>query len=45
VLDRAVPPEKKYKPKRAIIILLSGFSSLIISSLFVLGIQRLKSKK
>ena len=45
ILDKAYPPLKKYKPKRGIIILLSGFSSLIISSLFILGIQQLKTKQ
>ena len=42
ILDEAVPPIKKYKPKRLIIILLSGFSSFIISLFFIIGIEYLK---
>jgi len=44
IIDMAVPPIKKYKPKRGLIILLSGFSSLIISSLFIIVIEYFKFK-
>lgn len=35
VLDRAVRPERKHKPKRAIIVVFYGFLSLVLSSMFV----------
>ena len=44
ILDSAVPPGKKYKPKRAVIVLISGFSAFIISSLLVLYAEYYKFK-
>ena len=44
ILDSAVPPGKKYKPKRMIIVLISGFSAFILSSLLVLYAEYYKFK-
>jgi uncharacterized protein involved in exopolysaccharide biosynthesis len=39
VVDRAKPPELKAKPKRTMIVLVSGLLSLVFSSLVILGIE------
>ena len=36
VLDRAVVPDKKYKPKRAILVIFYSFLSIVITSLYII---------
>jgi tyrosine-protein kinase Etk/Wzc len=48
VLDKASPPETKYKPKRAIMVLIAGIVSLFLSVIFSFSleyIERTKRKK
>lgn len=40
VIDRAVPPERKSSPKRALIVLLAMLTALFLSSLWVLFLER-----
>jgi uncharacterized protein involved in exopolysaccharide biosynthesis len=42
VLDRAVPPERKYKPKRSLIVIFSALSTTIILVMFILVIERIR---
>jgi hypothetical protein len=42
VLDRAVPPEKRSRPKRKIIVLVAGFLSLFASTLYVFSREYLE---
>ena len=39
VLDRAVPPERRTKPKRALLVVISGILSLFASLVFVFGLE------
>jgi uncharacterized protein involved in exopolysaccharide biosynthesis len=39
VLDPAINPERKFKPKRIIIILLSALAGLIVSIVWALGLD------
>ena len=45
VLDKAVKPERKDKPKRALIIVISALSSLLLSIAYALGSQKLQNWK
>jgi uncharacterized protein involved in exopolysaccharide biosynthesis len=45
VLDKAVQPEKKEKPKRMIIILFTCISSFLMSSLYVFSVERFNRLK
>jgi len=45
VLDKAVKPERKEKPKRALIIVISALSSLLLSIAYALGSQKLQNWK
>ena len=45
VLDKAVPPERKIKPKRAILVGLSGMVSLLASTIFVFGLEYFQRSK
>jgi tyrosine-protein kinase Etk/Wzc len=42
VLDRAVPPERRARPKRALLVGLSGILSLFASMVFVFGLEYFK---
>ena len=35
ILDRVIVPDKKYKPKRAFIVLFAGMASLVFSFIFI----------
>ncbi len=45
VLDRAVPPERRAKPKRALLVGLSGILSIFASVVFVFGLEYFKRVK
>jgi tyrosine-protein kinase Etk/Wzc len=45
VLDRAVPPERRAKPKRALLVGLSGLLSILASTTLVFGLEYLKRSK
>jgi len=45
VLDRAVPPEKRARPKRALLVGLSGILSIFASTVFVFGLEYFKRSK
>jgi tyrosine-protein kinase Etk/Wzc len=45
VLDRAVPPERRAKPRRASLVVLSGILSLFVSTVFVFGLEYLRMSK
>ncbi len=45
VLDRAVPPEKRVKPKRALLVVLSGILSIFASTVFIFGLEYFKISK
>lgn len=45
VLDKASPPERKSRPKRASLILIAGFASLLLSVLFSFGLEYLDRAK
>ncbi len=45
VLDRAIPPERRVKPKRALLVLLSGMLSLFASTVFIFGLEYFKRSK
>ncbi|MCK4387121.1 MAG: hypothetical protein KAW56_09770 [Candidatus Marinimicrobia bacterium] len=44
ILDKAVQPERKYKPKRSLIVIICAFLSLIISSSFVIIKENIKDQ-
>jgi len=41
VLDTAIPPNKRTKPKRSLLVLLAGMVSIIFSALYILSIEYL----
>jgi uncharacterized protein involved in exopolysaccharide biosynthesis len=43
VLDRAVPPERRARPKRALLVGLSGLLSLFASVVFIFGLEYFKA--
>jgi tyrosine-protein kinase Etk/Wzc len=45
VLDRAVPPEKRVRPRRAVLVIISGILSLFTSTVFVFGLEYLRRAK
>jgi len=45
VLDKAVPPERKTKPKRAFLVGIAGVASLFLSIIFVFALEYLKNSK
>lgn len=45
VLDRAVPPEKKTRPKRAFLVGIAGIVSLFLSIVFVFALEYFKNSK
>ncbi|MFQ6002891.1 MAG: GumC family protein, partial [Candidatus Zixiibacteriota bacterium] len=45
VLDKAIPPEKRSKPKRAFLVGLAGILSLVSSIIFVFGLEYFKKSK
>lgn len=45
VLDRAVPPEKKTRPKRAFLVGIAGIASLFLSIVFVFALEYFKNSK
>jgi uncharacterized protein involved in exopolysaccharide biosynthesis len=45
VLDPAIPPIKRAKPKRAILVLLAGMVSIIFSALYIFSIEYLNRLK
>lgn len=45
VLDRAIPPERRVKPKRALLVVLSGILSLFASTIFIFGLEYFKRSK
>jgi tyrosine-protein kinase Etk/Wzc len=45
VLDQALPPEKKSRPKRAVLVGLAGIFSLVTSVVFVFGLEYFKKSK
>ena len=46
ILDKASPPEKKAKPKRAMMVLIAGVASLLLSVIFSFGLEYIdKAKK
>jgi uncharacterized protein involved in exopolysaccharide biosynthesis len=42
VLDRAVPPEKRVRPRRAVLVIVSGILSLFTSTVFIFGLEYFK---
>jgi tyrosine-protein kinase Etk/Wzc len=46
ILDKASPPEKKAKPKRAMMVLIAGVTSLLLGCIFSFGLEYIdKAKK
>jgi uncharacterized protein involved in exopolysaccharide biosynthesis len=45
ILDRAVPPEKRVRPRRAVLVIISGILSLFTSTFFVFGLEYFKRAK
>jgi tyrosine-protein kinase Etk/Wzc len=45
ILDKAVPPEKRAKPKRALLVGLSGILSIFASLVFIFGLEYFKRSK
>lgn len=45
VLDKASPPETKYKPKRAIMVLIAGIASLFLSVIFSFSLEYIERTK
>jgi tyrosine-protein kinase Etk/Wzc len=45
VLDRAFPPETKYKPKRATMILIAGIAGLFLSVIFSFSLEYIERTK
>jgi tyrosine-protein kinase Etk/Wzc len=45
VLDRAVPPEKRVRPRRAVLVIISGILSLFTSTVFIFGLEYFKRAK
>jgi tyrosine-protein kinase Etk/Wzc len=45
VLDRAVPPERRAKPKRAFLVGMSGILSLFASLVFIFGLEYFRQSK
>jgi len=45
ILDRAVPPERRAKPKRALLVGLSGILSIFASLVFIFGLEYFKRSK
>jgi tyrosine-protein kinase Etk/Wzc len=45
VLDKAIPPERRSKPRRAFLVGLAGIVSLITSVVFVFGLEYFKKSK
>jgi len=45
VLDKAFPPEKRSRPKRAVLVGLAGIMSLVTSGVFVFGLEYFKRSK
>lgn len=43
VIDRAVPPERKFRPKRSVIVTISTFLGFIMSAAGVLALERRKT--
>jgi tyrosine-protein kinase Etk/Wzc len=42
VLDRAVPPEKRVRPRRAVLVIISGILSLFTTTVFIFGLEYFK---
>ncbi len=45
VLDQAIPPEKRSRPKRTFLVALAGLLSLVTSVVFVFGLEYFKKSK
>jgi tyrosine-protein kinase Etk/Wzc len=45
ILDKALPPEKRSKPQRALLVGLAGILSLVTSIVFVFGLEYFKRSK
>jgi len=45
VLDKASPPEMKYRPKRAKLVLIAGIASLFLSVIFSFGLEYVERTK
>src|SRR3990170_1105810 len=45
VLDKASPPETKYKPKRAVMVLIAGIVSLFLSVIFSFSLEYIERTK
>lgn len=45
VLDRAFPPEKRSRPRRAIMVLMAAVASLFVGTVFVFGLEYLKTSQ
>ena len=45
VLDKAIPPERRSKPRRAVLVGLAGILSLLTSVVFVFGLEYFKKSK
>jgi len=45
VLDKASPPETKYKPKRAFMVLIAGIASLFLSVIFSFSLEYIERTK
>jgi len=43
ILDRAVPPEKRSRPRRTVMVILAGVASLFVGVIFVFGLEYLKA--
>jgi tyrosine-protein kinase Etk/Wzc len=45
VLDKAFPPEKRARPQRALLVVLSGVLSIFASTVFIFGLEYFKRSK
>lgn len=45
VLDRAIPPEKRSRPRRALMVVMAAVASLFVGTIFVLGLEYLKTSQ
>ena len=45
ILDRASPPEKRSRPKKALMVILAGIASLFVGVVFVFGLEYLQTSQ
>ncbi len=45
ILDKAVPPERRARPKRTLLVMLSGILSIFASTVFIFGLEYFRRSK